>query len=299
MSLKTTPEKLMKSSSSPKNSEKNIGSDQKTTDSSSPLSFSPTASSSKENLSPRHMSPERIKSLSSSSLINFSSLEKLRNKKIYSIEGNIGAGKTTILSLLCKDAKEIEVVKEPIQKWQNLGGENLLDKFYSDPERWTFSFESYSMLSKIQSLIEAAESDKEIILLERSLYSNKIFMDISNDLGKMDKMEYILLTRIHQFYINHVYPILNGVIYLRTTVDECVNRINKRNRSEENTIDVDYLKRIEEKYDNLKNMFNIPMIVIDGKYDINNDFDKVLEKLNKFIEENGKKREEKSNEKEA
>ena len=117
-----------------------------------------------------------------------SSIEKIKSKKIYALEGNIGAGKTTILKVLEKHFKDIEFVEEPVKKWQNLGGMNLLNSFYSDPQRWGFSFEFYSMLTKIQALLNAADSDKPIIIIERSILSNKIFMDLSNELGKLDKM---------------------------------------------------------------------------------------------------------------
>ena len=55
-------------------------------------------------------------------------ISNLKGKQIYSIEGNIGAGKTTILKIIGKTFKDVSFVEEPISKWQNLGGENLLEK---------------------------------------------------------------------------------------------------------------------------------------------------------------------------
>ena len=128
-----------------------------------------------------------------------SSIEKIKTKKIYALEGNIGAGKTTILKLIAKNFKDVEFVEEPVKEWQNLGGMNLLDSFYSNPQRWGFTFEFYSMLTKIQALLKAADSDKPIIIIERSILSNKIFIDISNELGKLEKMEYIMLINTYNF----------------------------------------------------------------------------------------------------
>ena len=145
-----------------------------------------------------------------------SSIEKIKTKKIYALEGNIGAGKTTILKIIGKHFKDAEIVEEPVSEWQNLGGMNLLDSFYSDPKRWGFSFEFYSMLTKIQALLKAANSDKPIIIIERSILSNKAFMDISKELGKLDKMEYLMLMNTYHFYIQYVYPQLSGIIYLDT-----------------------------------------------------------------------------------
>ena len=171
-----------------------------------------------------------------------SSIEKIKTKKIYALEGNIGAGKTTILKLINKHFKDVELVEEPVKQWQNLGGMNLLDSFYSDPQRWGFSFEFYSMLTKIQALLKAAESDKPIIIIERSILSNKVFMDLSNELGKLDKMEYCMLMNTYDFYLQNVYPQLAGIIYLDTPVDECIRRITKRNRGEECNIEKSYLE---------------------------------------------------------
>ena len=148
-----------------------------------------------------------------------SSIEKIKSKKIYALEGNIGAGKTTILKILGKHFKDVEFVEEPVKEWQNLGGMNLLDSFYSDPQRWGFSFEFYSMLTKIKALLNAANSDKPIIIIERSILSNKIFMDLSNELGKLDKMEYCMLMNTYDFYLQNVYPQLSGILYLDTPVD--------------------------------------------------------------------------------
>ena len=93
-----------------------------------------------------------------------SSIEKIKSKKIYALEGNIGAGKSTIMKIIGNQFHDVEFVEEPVKNWQNLGGMNLLDAFYSDPKRWGFSFEFHSMLTKIQALLNAAESDKPIII---------------------------------------------------------------------------------------------------------------------------------------
>ena len=142
-----------------------------------------------------------------------SAIEKIKSKKIYALEGNIGAGKTTILKIIAKHFKDVEFVEEPVNKWQNLGGMNLLDSFYSNPQRWGFAFEFYTMLTKIEALLKVADSDKPIIMVERSILSDKTFIDISKELGKLDKMEYIILKNTYKFYLQHVYPHLSGIIY--------------------------------------------------------------------------------------
>ena len=215
-----------------------------------------------------------------------SSIEKIKTKKIYALEGNIGAGKTTILKIIGKSFKDVEFVEEPVKSWQNLGGMNLLDSFYSDPQRWGFSFEFYSMLTKIQALLKAADSDKPIIIIERSILSNKIFMDLSNELGKLDKMEYRMLINTYKFYLENVYPQLSGIIYLDTPVNECIKRITKRNRGEECNIEKSYLEAIKKKLDELAYSSTMVVLRIDGLYDCERDASRVCENISEYLHPN-------------
>ena len=211
-------------------------------------------------------------------MFSSSAIEKIKNKKIYALEGNIGAGKTTIMKIISSHFNDVEFVEEPVAQWQNLGGMNLLDAFYSDPKRWGFSFEFYSMLTKIQALLKAADSDKPIIIIERSILSNKVFMDLSNELGKLDKMEYCMLMNTYNFYLEHVYPMLSGIIYLDTPVEECIRRITKRNRGEECTI--------ENKMDLMCNSSTMIVIRIDGLYDCNRDVKRVCDDISRHLHPN-------------
>ena len=213
-------------------------------------------------------------------------IEKIKSKKIYALEGNIGAGKTTIMKIIGQYFTSVEFVEEPVSQWQNLGGMNLLDAFYSDPQRWGFSFEFYSMLSKIKALLNAANSDKPVIVIERSILSNKVFMDLSHELGKLEEMEYRMLMNTLEFYLQHVYPQLSGIIYLDTPVDECIKRITKRNRGEECTIERSYLQSIKEKMDQLANSSTMNVIRIDGMYDCERDRIRVCRDMESYLNPN-------------
>ena len=213
-------------------------------------------------------------------------IEKIKTKKIYALEGNIGAGKTTMMKIIGQYFTSVEFVEEPVSQWQNLGGMNLLDAFYSDPERWGFSFEFYSMLSKIKALLNAANSDKPVIVIERSILSNKVFMDLSHELGKIEEIEYTMLMNTYHFYLQHVYPQLSGIIYLDTPVDECIKRITKRNRGEECTIERSYLQCIKEKMDQLCNSSTMNVIRIDGMYDCERDKVRVCQDMERYLNPN-------------
>lgn len=218
--------------------------------------------------------------------MELSTIEKLRLKKVYTMEGNIGAGKTTILKIIAKYFNDVEFVEEPVAEWQNLGGMNLLDQFYEAPNRWGFSFEFYSMLSKIKALLKAAESDKPIIIIERSMISNKVFMELSKELGKLNPMEYRMLMNTYDFYMEHVYPQLTGIIYLDTPVDECIKRIIKRNRGEECNIDREYLEQLKKKFDEMANSSTILTYIVDGNYDCIRDAPKISDEIFDFMHPN-------------
>ena len=213
-------------------------------------------------------------------------IEKIKTKIIYALEGNIGAGKTTIMKIIGQYFTSVEFVEEPVSQWQNLGGMNLLEAFYSDPKRWGFSFEFYSMLSKIKALLNAANSDKPVIVIERSILSNKVFMDLSHELGKLEEIEYSMLMNTYHFYLQHVYPQLSGIIYLDTPVDECIKRITKRNRGEECTIERSYLQCIKEKMDQLCNSSTMNVIRIDGMYDCERDKLRVCQDMERYLNPN-------------
>ena len=215
-----------------------------------------------------------------------SPIEKIKSKKIYALEGNIGAGKSTIMKIISNQFHDVEFVEEPVNQWQKLNGCNLLNSFYSDPKRWGFSFEFYSMLTKIQALLKAADSDKPIIIIERSILSNKVFMDLSNDLGKLDKMEYAMLINTYNFYLENIYPQIAGIIYLDTPVDECIRRITKRNRGEECTIEKSYLNSIKEKMDEMCNSSTMIVIRIDGMYDCERDVKRVCDDIKRYLHPN-------------
>lgn len=215
-----------------------------------------------------------------------SAIEKIKSKKIYALEGNIGSGKTTIMKIISNHFKDVEFIEEPVKQWQNLGGMNLLDSFYSDPKRWGFSFEFFSMLTKIEALLKAAESDKPIIIIERSIFSNKVFIELSKELGKLDTMEHCMLMNTYDFYMAHVYPQISGIIYLDTPVDECIRRITKRNRGEECTIEKSYLESIKNKMDRMCDSSTMIVIRIDGMYDCDRDVKRVCNDINRQLHPN-------------
>ena len=107
------------------------------------------------------------------------------------IEGNIAAGKSTFVSLLDKINRPYVCVPEPVSKWQTVEvageeegeGHNVLHRFYEDPKRWAYTFQSYAFISRMRAQLQpddffaSNESDgkapPEMVVFERSVLSDK------------------------------------------------------------------------------------------------------------------------------
>lgn len=203
-------------------------------------------------------------------------------KRLFIIEGNIGAGKSTLLNLLEKSFQNVYAIYEPVDKWKNIGGANLLGDFYSAPERWGFTFELYSMFSKIKMLRDAMLSDAEIIIMERSILSDHVFQNVSYNLEKIDLKELAILEEIRAFFFQDM-PKIDGIIYLNTKPAECLQRIKRRKRNEEQNIDINYLIQLEKEFQYV--CYNKKHCIIDGDYDIKKP-GQVIRTIQSFINNN-------------
>lgn len=196
-------------------------------------------------------------------------LFRMNNKKIViSIDGNIGSGKSTFLKLLKeKYSDKFYFAKEPVDEWLNIGGENLLEKFYTNKERWSYTFQNFAYITRINELKKGLKSDKQVIITERSTHTDKnIFAKMLVDDGYMTQFELELYnTWFNNFNIN-----IDGQIYIRTDLDKCVTRIQERNRNGESSIPREYLSSLEKNHEDwLMNHNNI--LILDGNQDFKTD----------------------------
>ena len=215
-----------------------------------------------------------------------SALERLKSKFIFSIEGNIGSGKTTIIHHLQRLYKDVILVEEPVKDWQDIEGENLLKKKNEDLNRWGYSFEAYVLITKMNELTKFANSDKKIILIERCMLTDKAFFDVNVENNKSNPMEEAMFKDLYEFLSNNVYPKLNGIIYLDTPVEECIKRMKERGRKEEQSLTAEYLTQLDKHFKKVVNESGIPVLYLNGKYDLKTDLSKIEKKLTDFVKEN-------------
>ncbi|HLV14242.1 MAG TPA: deoxynucleoside kinase [Xanthomarina sp.] len=157
------------------------------------------------------------------------------------IAGNIGAGKTTLTKLLAKhynwESQLEDVVDNP-----------YLDDFYNQMERWSFNLQVYFLNSRFRQVSQIRESGKDIIQ-DRTIYEDAhIFAPNLHAMGLMTNRDYENYRSLFDLMESFVQgPDL--LIYLRSSISNLVSQIHKRGRDYENSISIDYLSRLNERYE--------------------------------------------------
>ena len=157
------------------------------------------------------------------------------------VAGNIGVGKTTLTGLLAKNFNW-----EP--HYESVDNNPYLDDFYTDMQRWAFNLQVYFLNSRFGQLKEFQESGKNIIQ-DRTIYEDAhIFAPNLHAMGLMTSRDfdnYLSLFKLMSSFVNP--PDL--LIYLRASVPTLVKQIQSRGRDYESSIRIDYLTRLNERYE--------------------------------------------------
>jgi deoxyadenosine/deoxycytidine kinase len=196
--------------------------------------------------------------------------------KHIAVAGNIGSGKTTLTEKLAKhynwEARFEDVENNP-----------YLNDFYQDMPRWSFNLQIYFLNSRLRQLVEIQEGST-IVIQDRTIYEDAhIFAPNLHEMGLMS-------TRDFENYISFFRTISKKVnapdllIYLKASLGTLVGQIERRGRAYEDNIRLDYLKQLNQYYDNwIDNYKEGPLLIInvdDLNYaDNQGDFGKVIEKI--------------------
>ena len=210
--------------------------------------------------------------------------------KIFSVEGNIGSGKSTLIRLLKEKNNDIICVYEPVDIWETIKdkqGESILEKFYKDQEKYAFSFQMMAYISRLDKLKQIIKQNPtSIIITERSVQTDKnVFANMLYNNNKIEEVNYAIYLKWFEAFIDEI-P-LQGVIYLQTEPVTCHQRVLKRSRTGE-TISLDYLKMCNQYHDNwLERKVNI--FKLDGNKNFECDktlFNKWNQNILNFVNEN-------------
>lgn len=157
------------------------------------------------------------------------------------VAGNIGAGKTTLTNLLAKHFNW-----EP--HFEDVVDNPYLDDFYHQMERWSFNLQIYFLNSRFRQVLAIRESGKNIIQ-DRTIYEDShIFAPNLHAMGLMSNRDFENYTSLFVLMENLV-AAPDLLIYLRSSIPNLVNNIHKRGRDYENTISIEYLSRLNERYE--------------------------------------------------
>ena len=203
--------------------------------------------------------------------------------QIISIDGNIGSGKSSFLSYLREINKEQEIsnkqnfvfVDEPVEQWLQIRdsetGQSIFEKFYQDQPKYSFSFQMMAFISRFSMLRKAIKENPDaIIITERCLYTDKyVFAKMLYDTKMLEDVNYQIYCKWFEEFSQEI-P-MSKIIYIKTNPEVCLERINKRNRTGENTIKLDYLQLCSTYHEDMMVELrekNIEVIVLNGNDDI-------------------------------
>lgn len=169
------------------------------------------------------------------------------------IDGIIGAGKSTYLEVLQQDLTalglRIALVKEPVEKWKSSG---ILQRFYNDQKRWAYHFQAKAFHDRIVENIEMYEkygNNVDIYILERSCFTDNLFMDMLYDGKIIDDLELQHYKEWWSLWVRIMPYKPDLFIYLKPDIDVCMQRLSSRNRPGEENIPKAYQEALEARHD--------------------------------------------------
>lgn len=157
------------------------------------------------------------------------------------IAGNIGSGKTSLTRLLAKHYKWEA-------HYEDVEDNPYLVDFYEDMQRWSFNLQVYFLNSRFNQVLEIRRSGKRVIQ-DRTIYEDAyIFAPNLHSMGLMSTRDFENYFTLFQLMSSLIQP-PDMLIYLRASVPRLVEQIQKRGRKYENGIRIDYLKKLNERYE--------------------------------------------------
>ncbi|XP_075882080.1 deoxycytidine kinase 2-like isoform X2 [Nelusetta ayraudi] len=245
---------------------------------------------------------------------------KAARVKRVSIEGNIAVGKSTLARILQSACPDWEVVAEPLSKWQNIettsskGSDsqpaatisNLLQMMYQDPQRWSYTFQTYSCMSRLRTQLlpppdHLLDSDgTPVQVYERSVYSDRYVFALNLfELDSINSTEWAIYQDWHSLLVEHFGRLveLEGIVYLRAPPELCMQRLQHRGRSEELGVELDYLDKLHNQHEkwlverstelHFEKLKHVPVLQLDASLDFQNDPDireQFIQKMRNFFE---------------
>ena len=217
------------------------------------------------------------------------------------IEANIGGGKSTFTRKLMQETqhynydlvpgKNTLLLLEPVDEWVKMRdskGKNILEHYYEDSKKYSFSFQMNSFISRCEKLLEETKTHLNKygtkagpVIMERSVYSDYYcFAKNCFENGSMTEIEYNIYKRWFHWLTNSFSIQSSRYIYIRTDPNVCYERVKKRARSAEGVIPLEYLTDLHNKHEEW--LLSLPkniVLVLDG----NKDFESNEDIFNEYV----------------
>lgn len=170
------------------------------------------------------------------------------------IAGNIGSGKTTLTGLLAKHYKYEA-------QYEDVDDNPYLDDFYEEMQRWSFNLQIYFLRSRFEQVMKVREDGLDVIQ-DRTIYEDAhIFAPNLHAMGLMTARDYNSYKGLFDIMEKNL-KAPDLLIYLRASVPTLVDHIQKRGRDYENSIRIDYLRRLNERYEAWINTYDKGKVLI-------------------------------------
>ncbi len=172
------------------------------------------------------------------------------------IAGNIGSGKTTLTKMLANRYGWIPRF-EPVEN------NPYLDDFYKDMNRWSFNLQVYFLNKRFKEVVEIANS-KDTIIQDRTIFEDaRIFAPNLHEQGYMSDRDFKNYSDLFDLMMSLV-ELPQLMIYIRSSIPTLVKHIEKRGRSFEKSIRIDYLTGLQKRYEDWIASYKGDLIIIDG-----------------------------------
>lgn len=170
------------------------------------------------------------------------------------VAGNIGSGKTTLAELLAKHYNWTA-------HYEDVDDNPYLNDFYEDMQRWSFNLQIYFLNSRFSQVVEIRKKGATVIQ-DRTIYEDAyIFAPNLHSMGLMSTRDFENYFTLFNLMSSFVMP-PDLLIYLRASVPTLVNQIQKRGRKYENNIRIDYLRRLNERYEAWIETYNLGKLLV-------------------------------------
>ncbi len=172
------------------------------------------------------------------------------------IAGNIGSGKTTLTRKLAEHYGWIP-------KYESVTFNPYLEDYYKDIPRWSYNLETYFLAQRFQDLLDISKSS-EVIIQDRTILEGvEIFVANNHDMGNLSDRDYDTYMQLFRLMMSLVNP-PDLLIYLRCSVPHLVGQIQKRGREYDQSMSLDYLGGLNERYEEWIGRYKGRLLVIDA-----------------------------------